>query len=77
VIVNAPQIDIGGHLAIGQRPVEMLRSCLRHAQVADAIEIPVLDRRFPSPPRLIQFLGDDVFHHLLPRPRCQLGISAV
>ena len=71
--MNAPQINIGGHLAIGQRPVEMFRAGFGHAQVADAIKIPVLDRHFPAPPRLIRFLGDDVFHHLLPRPRCQLG----
>ena len=77
VIVNPPQIYIAGHFAIGQRPVEMFRAGFRHAQIADAVKIPVLDCRVPPPPRLIRFLGDDVFHHLLPRPRCQLGISAV
>jgi hypothetical protein len=77
VIVNAPQINIAGHLAIRQCTVEMFRAGFRHAQVADAVKIPVLDRRVPPPPRLIHFLCDDVFHHLLPGPRGQFGISAV
>jgi len=77
VIVNAPQIDIGGHFAIRQRPVEMFRAGFGDAQITNAVKIPVFDCRFPAPPRLIHFLGDDVFHHLLPRPRGQLGISAV
>ena len=77
MIVNPPQINIGGHLAIGQRPVEMLRAGFRDRQIADAVEIPVLDGHFPAPPRFIRFLGDDVFHHLLPGPRGQFGISAV
>jgi hypothetical protein len=77
VIVNPPQIDIRGHLAVRQDPVEMFRAGFVHAQVADAVEIPVLDRHLPPPPRLIRFLGDDVFHHLLPRPGGQFGIGGV
>jgi hypothetical protein len=64
--MNPPQINIGGHLAIGQRPVEMFRTSFRHVQVADAVKILVLDGDFPAPPGFICFLGNDVFHYLLP-----------
>ena len=67
----------GGHLAIGQCLVEMFRAGFGNVQVADAVEIPILDCCFPPPPRLIRFLGDDVFHHFLPRPRCQFRIGGV
>jgi len=37
--VNPPQINIGGHLAIGQGPIEMFRPRLRHRQVANGTTI--------------------------------------
>ena len=77
MIMNPPQINIGGHLAIHQRPGEMCRASFTDGQVADTIEVRILDGDFPAPPRLILFLGDDVLHHVLPRPRCQFRISAV
>jgi hypothetical protein len=77
VIVNAPQINIGGDFTIRQRTVVMLRAGFADVQVTDAIKILVFDGCFPASSRLISFLGNDIFHHLLPRPRGQLGISAV
>ena len=55
----------------------MFRAGFADGQVADAVKIPVLDGDFPTPPCLILFLGDDVFHDILPRPRCQLRIGSV
>jgi len=77
VIVNPSQINIRGHFAIGQRTVEMFRSCFRHAQVADAVKVFIFDCRVPTSACSIRFLGNDVFHHFLPRPGGQFGISTV
>jgi len=77
MIVNPPQIDIGGHLAVGQHPVEMFRAGFADRQMADAVKVFVFDGDVPAPARFILFLGDDVFHHVLPCPRGQLGISAI
>lgn len=75
--MDSPQINIGGDLAIGQRTVEMFWAGFRNVQVANAVKVLVLDRRVPTSPCLIGFLGSDVFHHLLPGPRQQFGISTV
>lgn len=75
--MNAPQINIRGDFAVGQHPVEMLRAGFADGQIAQAVEILVFDGDFPAPPGFVGFLSDDVFHHVLPGARGQLGISAV
>ena len=55
----------------------MFRPRLGDAQIPDAIKVVILDGDLPAPPRLIRFLGDDVFHDLLPRPRPELRVRAV
>jgi hypothetical protein len=55
----------------------MFRPRLRPTQPTDVIKVLVLDCRVPAFQRLIRFLGDDVLHHLLPRPRCQFGIATI
>lgn len=77
MIVNPPQINIGGHLAIRQRLVEVFRPRFADAEVANAIEVFVLDGDLPAPPRFILLFGDNVFHDLLPGARGEFGIGGV
>jgi hypothetical protein len=77
VVVNTPQINIGGDFAIGQGPVEVFRAGFADGQATDTVEVFVFDSDFPTPQGFVLFLGDNVIHHLLPCPRCQFGISAV
>jgi hypothetical protein len=77
VIVNPPQINIRGHFAISQRPVEMFRAGFSDVQASDAVKILVFDGGLPAFKRFIRFFGDDIFHHVLPRPCRQFGICGV
>ena len=67
MIMYASEINIRGHLAVGECFVEMLRAGFRHTEVTDAVEIPIFDGHFPTPPGFIRFLGNNVFHDFLPR----------
>src|ERR1041385_5611187 len=55
----------------------MLRPRLCHRQLADAIEVLVLDCDIPAPPRFVQLLPGDMLHDILPCSRAEFWIGAV
>ena len=77
VVMDAAQIDVGRDFAIRQRPVELLGAGFRHAQIAEAIEVLVLDGNFPAAARFVGLPFDDVLHDFLPGAGAQFGIGAV
>jgi hypothetical protein len=49
----------------------------RKMQLANTVKVFVFDGGLLTHERLICFVGDNVFHHVLPNPRGQLGIGGV
>ncbi len=77
VIVDAAQVNVRRHFCVGKRLVEVLRTSLRYAQVANAVEVLVFDGNFPAPARLAELLFKDVLHDLLPGAGAQFRIGPI
>ena len=77
VVVDPPEINVRSSVAIGQGPVEMFRARFADGQATDAVKVSVLDGELPTFSCRIQFLGNDIFHHILPGVCRQFGIGPV
>jgi len=77
VIVDTAEVNVRGHFCVGQRLVKVLRASLRNSQVANAVEILILDGDLPAKVRLAELLAEDVLHDLLPSASAEFGIGTV
>ena len=74
-IVNASQIDVGGHPAALQHAQEVVRLRLEHGQVAEALESAVFAGDLPARLGDAGFEFDDFRHHTQPGAAGDLGIA--
>lgn len=68
-MMDAPEINIGRHGARLQRRQKMFGQGFDELAMADAIQHLVLDGRLPAHLGVAVLGGDNLRHHVLPRPR--------
>lgn len=74
-VVNAPQVNVGGHPAALQHAQEVVRLRLEHRQLADAFEGVIFAGDLPARLGDAGFEFDDFRHHALPGAAGDLGIA--
>ena len=74
-VVNAPQVNVGGHPAALQHAQEVVRLRLEHGQIVEALKGAVFAGDLPARLGDAGFEFDDFRHHALPGAAGDLGIA--